>query len=146
MTIEQALRNIKLAKNFTAYEFCNSEDGFAIEMPDIRLFVNLQKLRDKVGSIDITSGYRTEEYNKKVGGSFNSNHLLGEAVDIKFDFSKYTEQQIKDFAVSYGFSNLGIYYNSSKKIQWLHLDISKKWNATNGWQHYKSIAFKTYTV
>lgn len=146
MDIKEALAGIQLSKNFTALEFCNSQDGYAIKVPDIRLFACLQSLRDKVGPIKITSGFRTKEYNAKVKGSANSNHLLGMALDVQFDFSKYNEQQLKDLAVTCGFSNLGIYYNSAKKVQWLHLDISKRWNEGNGWKHYKSIAFKVYNV
>lgn len=146
MDIKEALGNIKLSKNFTALEFCNSQDGHAIKVPDIRLFECLQKLRDKVGPTKITSGYRTKEFNAKVKGSANSNHLLGLALDITFDFSRYNEQQLKDMAAECGFSNLGIYYNSAKRVQWLHVDISKRWNEGNGWKHYKTLAVKVYNV
>lgn len=45
-----------------------------------------EKLRTKLGatSAKVTSGYRTTAYNKKVGGSSNSPHLLGKAMDIVF--------------------------------------------------------------
>lgn len=44
----------------------------------------LDPLRALIGKpIHITSGYRAPELNKLVGGSVTSQHMLGEAVDIK---------------------------------------------------------------
>ena len=46
----------------------------------------LQMLDDARGiagiSFNITSGYRTEMHNQKVGGVSNSSHLIGKAADI----------------------------------------------------------------
>jgi uncharacterized protein YcbK (DUF882 family) len=40
-------------------------------------------LRDAVGkSISITSGYRSPQHNKKIGGAKDSQHLYGNAADI----------------------------------------------------------------
>jgi len=122
MTIEQVLKGIKLSKNFSAYEFCNSKDGMAIELPDISLFTKLQALRDKVGSVTITSGYRTASYNKKVGGDPNSNHLKGLAVDVKFA-TRSSVEQLKELFEGLGFSNIGIYINKDKTYAWFPLDI-----------------------
>lgn len=44
----------------------------------------LQPLRDKLGKpVVITSGFRSPALNKAVGGSPNSQHMKGEAVDIR---------------------------------------------------------------
>lgn len=44
----------------------------------------LQPIRDSWrGAIIVTSGYRSEKLNKAVGGAKTSQHLLGEAADIK---------------------------------------------------------------
>ncbi len=44
----------------------------------------LQPLRDSLGfPIELTSGYRCRELNRKVGGSAASQHILGEAADCK---------------------------------------------------------------
>jgi uncharacterized protein YcbK (DUF882 family) len=41
-------------------------------------------LRDAVGkSISITSGYRSPQHNKKIGGAKDSQHVKGMAADIK---------------------------------------------------------------
>ena len=42
----------------------------------------LDPLREKIGKIKVTSGYRTKDYNKSVGGAWNSQHCLGMACDI----------------------------------------------------------------
>ena len=39
-------------------------------------------LEAKYGTIVITSGYRSPEYNAKVGGSPNSQHIKGKAIDV----------------------------------------------------------------
>jgi len=78
---------MKLTKNFNKSEFdCN--DGS--EMPEEvlnnikELADNLQVLRDKLRlPITINSGYRSPEYNKKIGGVKNSQHILGKAADIR---------------------------------------------------------------
>lgn len=81
---------MKITKNFTLEEFTatsypcsNMITDAAIE--NVRaLCVNvLQPLRDIVGPITVTSGYRSRELNAMVGGSATSQHLSGMAADIK---------------------------------------------------------------
>ena len=78
---------MELTKNFSKKEF-DSKDG--TKMPDnvlvnvAKLACNLQRLRDAIGKpIIINSGYRSPLHNAKVGGSPNSQHLLGKAADIR---------------------------------------------------------------
>ncbi len=77
---------MRLTKNFSLSEF-DCKDGS--EMPSellpnvLELAENLQVLRDFVGvPISLNSAYRTLEYNRKIGGATNSQHLLGKAADI----------------------------------------------------------------
>lgn len=42
----------------------------------------LDPLREKVGKIKISSGYRTPAHNAEVGGSPTSQHITGQAVDF----------------------------------------------------------------
>jgi len=66
-------------KYFSFNEFVRDENGFI----DSELVKKLEKLREAFGKvIKISSGYRTEEDNKRVGGAKNSYHLKGMAVDI----------------------------------------------------------------
>lgn len=70
--------------NFRKEEFmCNCKSvGKGISYS---LVTNLQKLRNKYGSIHIYSGYRCPSCNASVGGASNSAHLTGEAADFQFD-------------------------------------------------------------
>ena len=54
---------------------------------------NLQVLRDFIGvPIHLNSGYRTEKYNEKIGGSPRSQHKLAKAGDLVTQ--KYTPKQL----------------------------------------------------
>jgi len=76
----------KLTENFSLEEF-NCKDGNEVPehlIPNIKeLAKNLQILRDELKcAIHINSGFRTPEYNLKIGGVKSSQHLLGKAADI----------------------------------------------------------------
>ena len=73
--------------NFKKNEFkcpCGKCNGYGDGIAS-SLLVTLQNLRDKYGEVKITSGYRCESYNKKVGGSTNSKHMKGQAADFYID-------------------------------------------------------------
>lgn len=73
--------NFPIAPNFNLREFQMPETGEVLLNLD--LLVQLQALRDLVAQpFTITSGYRTVEHNAAVGGVENSQHLVGEAVDV----------------------------------------------------------------
>lgn len=72
----------KLSENFQVSEFkCN--DGSDKVLISDELVSLLQDIRDHFGkAVVINSAYRTETYNKKVGGATHSQHILGTAADI----------------------------------------------------------------
>ena len=73
--------------NFKKSEFkcpCGKCNGYGVGIAS-SLLVTLQTLRNKYGEVKITSGYRCESYNKKVGGSTNSKHMKGQAADFYID-------------------------------------------------------------
>jgi uncharacterized protein YcbK (DUF882 family) len=81
----------KLAKNFSKSEF---ECKCGCEMPNnvlenIKLVAEqLQIVRSKLNKpIKINSAYRCESHNESIGGSKNSQHLLGLASDIVVESS-----------------------------------------------------------
>ena len=92
-------KQTKLSPHFTLGELCktsvNSLDGNIPSPEDIenlkRLCPWLEELRARYNQryvsleepIIITSGYRSPEVNKCVGGAYSSNHLTGCAVDIR---------------------------------------------------------------
>lgn len=78
---------MQLTKNFNLEEF-RCKDGTPVPEELIenvtRLAEQLQVLRDAIGKpINILSGYRTEEHNKKIGGAPNSYHIKAMAADIQ---------------------------------------------------------------
>lgn len=84
----------KLTANFTLEELVasstadakgiNNNPSSVIKAELLKLAKLLQKVRDKYGKpIIVTSGYRCAALNKAVGGSATSQHMKGQAADIK---------------------------------------------------------------
>jgi len=77
---------MKLTINFNLSEF-QSKDGSPMPsnvLANVRELANaLQTIRASIGvSLNINSAYRSPEHNKRVGGSPNSQHLIGKAADL----------------------------------------------------------------
>lgn len=74
--------NKKLSGNFRVSEFA-CKDGSDAVLVAPRLVMVLQTIRDHFGAaVTIYSGYRTPQYNTKVGGAAHSQHCYGTAADI----------------------------------------------------------------
>ena len=72
----------KLSTNFTVKEFA-CKDGSDAVLVAPRLVMVLQSIRSRFGvAVTINSGYRTPQYNAKVGGVAHSQHCYGTAADI----------------------------------------------------------------
>lgn len=72
----------KLSTNFTVKEFA-CKDGSDAVLVAPRLVMVLQSIRSHFGTaVTINSGYRTPQYNTKVGGVAHSQHCYGTAADI----------------------------------------------------------------
>lgn len=112
------INDIKISENFSLSEF-QSRDTKTVKL-DPELLNKLQELRNLLGKrIDINSGYRTKEHNKKVGGVPNSRHTRGRAVDISVN--RKTIKEIIYLANWIKFKTV-IYY---PKKHFIHLDIGK---------------------
>lgn len=77
----------KIVKNFSLREMSNSEAKEVCTLvltPEMVLFAQMiQELRNFYSKpMNVNSWYRTSTYNKKCGGSSNSCHLDGRAVDL----------------------------------------------------------------
>jgi len=98
--------NRNLIDNFKVKEFsCPGSDAILI---DDALVVALQKVRDHFAQpVTITSGYRAEAWNKKIGGSPSSQHLLGKAADIVAQ--GVTPLAVARYAESMGMGGVGHY-------------------------------------
>lgn len=79
-------RKVKLSAHFTVGEFVRpGVDPSPVVMLNLRKLAEaLEEVRAKLGErpIIITSGYRTVEHNRSVGGVRNSTHTKGMAADI----------------------------------------------------------------
>ena len=84
------LNDTKLSPHFKLREFLLT-DKYPQNIPTMQDVVNLtygclsllEPARLIVGPIIINSGFRNEDVNHKVGGVKNSQHLLGQAADIR---------------------------------------------------------------
>lgn len=73
---------VNLSANFKVSEFA-CKDGSDTVFISPSLVTVLQKIRDHFAKpVTITSAYRNEAYNKKVGGAGYSQHKYGMAADI----------------------------------------------------------------
>ena len=68
----------------------------------------------------ITSGYRHESYNQVIGGSKNSPHLYGKAVDVLV--SGKTAYRLMKLAIQHGFTGIGVSQRGSHDSRFLHID------------------------
>lgn len=81
---------MKLSKNFTLAELTKTNSGVPNDIPE-HLITNLRELvdnvlqpaRDALGPIIVTSGYRSPEVNKAIGGSSKSQHCQAQAADLR---------------------------------------------------------------
>ena len=151
---------MKLSKNFSLQELVKSNTATRRNInntPTQEVITNLQvlvdsvlqPLRDRVGTIVISSGYRSPELNTTIGGSSTSDHCLGMAADIEtvgLD-NKVLAQTIRD---NFQFTQLILefYEDGVPDSGWVHvsydpLDLKKQVltaSKVNGKTHY-SIGF-----
>lgn len=85
---------MKLSKNFSLQELTKSDTAIRKSIdntPSNEILSNLtslcnmvlQKIRDSHGAVTVTSGYRSSELNKAIGGSTTSDHCKGCAADFE---------------------------------------------------------------
>lgn len=133
---------MRLTKNFTLAELCVS--GYARrnnidntpseqEIQALKQLAenSLQPVRDYLGEpIIVTSAYRNEEVNKAVGGTSNSQHLRGQAADIKLrSQSQYGTFHLfstiaKHFPNSFDQLILEFHNYSMKDTGWVHISYN----------------------
>ena len=85
---------MRLSKNFTLAEMCFSSTALRLGINNeptkegvIKLGLLaafLQRIRDCIGPLRITSGYRSPQLSEVIGSSSNSQHCRYEAVDLQF--------------------------------------------------------------
>ena len=86
---------MRLSKNFALSEITHSNTAKRLgidntpnekHLANMSLLLNnlIQPMRDSIGPIRISSGYRGKDLNRAIGGSRKSQHCKGQALDIQF--------------------------------------------------------------
>lgn len=146
---------MRLSENFTYGELCRSAVAFRLGIKnkpapgkEERLVIAnltnlckqvLQPLRDHLGQeVKINSGYRSKELNRKVKGVPTSQHLVGEAADIKVDSTAQACQWAQWIMDNCRFDQLLL--ERSGTTVWLHVSCKRDLEANR--QLFKSIRSK----
>ena len=133
---------MKLSKNFTYEELCHSsvaerkglrnrpktkeEESVVIENLKALCMEVLQPLRDYLGKpVVISSGYRSEEVNKAVGGVKRSQHLRGEAADIHVENTEQLIVIMHFIMDNCDFDQL-IWEKNKAGAQWVHVSYKRE--------------------
>jgi len=128
--------SIFVSKNFKYAEF-RCPCGCGKDRPlDPHFIYLLQNLRDKLNTpVYVTSGLRCLNYNKKIGGYYNSAHLFGKGADIRIPGMSIIK--LAKEAKEIGFSRIGLYPYSN----FLHVDVmrpvpSEAWTRGSSGRYY----------
>lgn len=94
--------------------------------------------------IYISSGYRSDALNRAVGGSKNSQHVLGQAIDVDADFfgGKTNLDLFNYFLTETDFDQLIWEFGDSNNPDWVHVSYKKEGNRN---QPLKAIKFNGKT-
>jgi zinc D-Ala-D-Ala carboxypeptidase len=127
---------IKLSDNFYLDEFTRSQTAarFGIDnsikigsmeyLNVVRLCRDvLQPIRNALGPVYISSGYRCAQLNKKMDGAANSQHTKGEAADITV--TDHTPLQVANWCAA----NLTNYDQIIHEFgEWVHVSVPRNLN------------------
>ena len=138
---------MKLSKNFSRAEIEHSNTakrlGISNEMSEKhlenmqRLIDNLiQPMRDAIGPIRVTSGYRSPSLNRAIGGSRTSQHCKGQALDIQYwSGGKMNNKVIYDWILE---SDLEFDQMINEfDFSWIHISLKKNSNRKQVLEAYK---------
>lgn len=128
---------MKISEHLDLSELIRSEsakrNGIA-NMPTDEHIENLKLLAENIFEpvrtnfnvpIRISSGYRSQELNKKIGGSLSSQHSKGQAIDIDMDGADVTNKQIFDFIKdNLHFDQLIYEFGDSNNPSWVHVSYN----------------------
>ena len=108
--------NKRITEHFQVKEFA-CHDGNDYVPIDIDLAYKLEVIRNHFGkSITVTSAYRTESYNRSIGGQSSSYHCKGKAFDIVV--SGISPYDVAHFAQGLWINGIGCYYDD----HFVHID------------------------
>jgi uncharacterized protein YcbK (DUF882 family) len=106
-------------KYFNYKEFDSPDAKGSGQLMDSGLLTMIDKAREIYGKpMRVTSGYRTEDHNQKVGGVSSSSHLKGLAIDVACTNSKNRFKMLTAL-LGVGFNRIGI------ASTFIHIDVDK---------------------
>ena len=103
----------QISKNFQYKEFdCHGSGCCSTTVIDEKLVEYVQRIRDHFGKpVTITSPYRCEVHNRRVGGATKSYHMQGKAADIVVQ--GVSSREVAKYAESIGILGIGLYETSA---------------------------------
>ena len=138
---------MRLSKNFALSEITHSNTAKRLgidneptetHLQNMQHLVDdiLQPLRDGVGPIRISSGYRNPSLNRAIGGSRSSQHCKGQALDIQFwEMGQMNNKVIYDFILD---SNMEFDQMINEfDFAWIHISLKDKGNRKQVLEAYK---------
>jgi hypothetical protein len=93
-------------------------------------------MRDEIGSIRVTSGYRSPKLNRSIGGSKKSQHCKGEALDIQF----WKDGQMVNRDIYNWILNSNLEFDqmiNEFDFSWIHISLRKEGNRKQVLEAYK---------
>ena len=154
---------MRLSKNFTLNELCYSSTALRLGINNdpskegiLKLTLLaaelLHPIRDRIGALRVTSGYRSPQLSEAIGSSSNSQHCRYEAADLQFvQRSKMDNlkiyQSIIDLDLDYDqcileFGNATEYVDPTRPA-WIHISWKISDNRRQTLVAYKDINNKT---
>lgn len=144
---------MKISNNFTLSEITHSNTAKRLGIDnapnkeDLQNIKNLirvliQPMRDALGPIRISSGYRSPKLNSAIGGSNKSQHCKGEALDLQFwEKGKMNNKKIYDWIIDSGleFDQMINEFD----FAWIHLSLKCEGNRKQILEAYKDDNNKT---
>jgi len=115
-----------------------------VHLANLSFLINnvIQPLRDKIGPIRVTSGYRSPALNRAIGGSSRSQHSKGMAADIQFVRDNEMDNKVifdTILEMELDFDQMINEFDYS----WIHISYNKKKNRKQVLEAYKDSNNKT---
>ena len=144
---------MRLSKNFMVREFTYSTTSFRKGIPNnpteehmanLKYLIDniIQPLRDKIGPIRISSGYRSPALNRAIGGSSRSQHCRGMASDLQF----VRDNNMDNKVIFDTILEMGIDFDqmiNEFNYKWIHISYNQKKNRKQVLEAYKNEDNKT---
>lgn len=134
-TYEKTIKGERLTEHFSLKEMIQSGTAIRLNIdnsPSAEAIDNLQllctnvlePLRRRFGVIRVTSGYRSLELNKAVGGSRTSQHMKGQAADIHVSSFEMGRKMMDFLCDNVTFDQALLEHSAKSGSRWLHVSYN----------------------